>query len=320
MKRWLLELLDCAIVKSRECGDEIWGAVLECRGTRLGVSRGILSAIPRHLYRIYKRIKSAYESLPVAPWRATASEFIRHMRIMHAVGLEELVRRLTKVEEPRVLALGCGWGFEVFYIALRLREMCQDFKVVGLDIARKPVSVARRLVERLRLSDHVEFVVGVTEWLPFRSASFHAVTAIYGPLDHTLDPSQAFREISRVLKPRGLLLATFLNRLSSHTVMWIVRSRRFRRKFLRQAESFVSVAGQRVRTKFWTRSEIITLARAFRFKIARVWSLFSMLQLKFKQTNMTSIERLLARLDYGLSSAPVIRWLGRYIMVLMEKD
>jgi SAM-dependent methyltransferase len=100
--------------------------------------------------------------------------------------LESLVRtRLTP--ESRVLDLGCGRGgvVELFWRDVKL--------AAGLD----PDSPS--LAER---SPGMPIVRGVGEQLPFAGESFDLVVSVW-VLEHLRDPETVFREVRRVLRPRG---------------------------------------------------------------------------------------------------------------------
>ena len=94
----------------------------------------------------------------------------------------------------RVLDAGCGIG-----------ELCQRmdserFDLVGIDISSAYLRHAR---ER---SPGVRFVHGKLEKLPFPAASFDMVVAT-DVLEHVLHLDDVLRELLRVLKPGGHLIA-----------------------------------------------------------------------------------------------------------------
>ncbi|MGE3818691.1 MAG: class I SAM-dependent methyltransferase [Isosphaeraceae bacterium] len=119
---------------------------------------------------------------------------------------EAIARRLPR--EGNVLEVGCGTGGLLVAAARRGRD------VTGVEIASRWLVVARR-----RLSDHglrVPLLVAEAERLPWPDASFACVVAD-SLIEHLDDPSIAFREWVRVLKPGGTLLLWSPNRFSIAT-------------------------------------------------------------------------------------------------------
>ena len=105
-----------------------------------------------------------------------------------------VVFEAVKEFEPRlVLEVGCGRGELAERMATEL-----DARVVGLD-------QSERMVE-LTAARGVEAVVGQVEDLPFRDAVFDCAVAAW-MLYHTRDVHQALRELRRVLRPEGRLVA-----------------------------------------------------------------------------------------------------------------
>jgi SAM-dependent methyltransferase len=95
----------------------------------------------------------------------------------------------------RLLDVACGPGFVSETAAAR------GAQPIGVDIATAMVERARRRCPNLR------FVVGDALRLPFRSASFDAVTMNFGIL-HVSQPERALAEAHRVLVPDGRLAFT----------------------------------------------------------------------------------------------------------------
>jgi ubiquinone/menaquinone biosynthesis C-methylase UbiE len=108
-----------------------------------------------------------------------------------------------------VLDVGCGPGILVERLADRA---C---RVVGLDLTSGMLDRARRRCSRSR------FVQGDAMRLPFKSARFDAVIAM-GLSPYLSDEGGAFREMARVLRGRGSLIATFQN-AGSPCMFWRTR-------------------------------------------------------------------------------------------------
>jgi SAM-dependent methyltransferase len=101
--------------------------------------------------------------------------------------VESLVRRRLG-PEIRVLDLGCGRGgvVELFWRDVRL--------AAGLDPDSPSLAEHR--------AHGMPIVRGVGEHLPFASQTFDLIVSVW-VLEHLRDPALVFREVARVLRPRG---------------------------------------------------------------------------------------------------------------------
>lgn len=97
----------------------------------------------------------------------------------------------------RVLELGCGTG----HVLKHLVQYCETW---GLDVSPEAVRRARSVAPAARL------LRARGEALPFQNASFDAALARH-VLEHLSEPDLAIRELHRVLRPGGLLLAAMPN-------------------------------------------------------------------------------------------------------------
>src|SRR5512135_334501 len=95
----------------------------------------------------------------------------------------------------RVLEVGVGTG-------LSLSGHRTDNRVVGIDISPEMLAIARRRVERQRLS-HVEALLEMDAGqLDFPDSSFDVVVAMF-VMTVVPDPQQVMSELKRVCKPGG---------------------------------------------------------------------------------------------------------------------
>jgi len=108
----------------------------------------------------------------------------------------------------KVLDVGCGTGV----LARELVE--RGYEVICMDIAPEMVDKAREMFEeRLgTLPDEVSFAVGDVEDLKFDDASLDVVTAL-GVIEYLATDEAALGEIARTLRPDGIAVIAFPNRL-----------------------------------------------------------------------------------------------------------
>lgn len=130
---------------------------------------------------------------------------------------DELTWRLIKPHLPRdanahCADLGCGtgkWG---------LRLLKSGYTVLFLDNAAAMVEQARGKVDELggtRIAKASFVAADIVEMPQVESASLDFIVAMGDPLSICSDPQRAAREMSRVLKPGGVAIATADNKLAA---------------------------------------------------------------------------------------------------------
>ncbi|WP_394841514.1 methyltransferase domain-containing protein [Pendulispora brunnea] len=133
--------------------------------------------------------------------------FIQFLDARRAIGDELLVKRtiidLLELENGhRVLDVGCGAGVDTCEVAATVSP---NGKVTGLDRSAAMVAEARKRATSLGLS--VDFVEGDAQSLPFDDASFERCR-IERVLVHVPDPRLVVREMVRVTRPGGIVVAS----------------------------------------------------------------------------------------------------------------
>ncbi len=96
----------------------------------------------------------------------------------------------------RLLEPGCGAGRFV----RTLKQLRPDIEAHGCDISPDAIGLAQAC------QDGVTYAVGSLSHLPYRDGEFDIVV-VMDVLEHLYDPAAGIAEISRVLKPGGLLHA-----------------------------------------------------------------------------------------------------------------
>ena len=107
-----------------------------------------------------------------------------------------------------LLDVGCGPGMMARHL---LDERPGDFAVTGCDRSAAMIDAARRR------AGEATFSVGDIEELPFADGTFDVALAM-GVLEY-VDVVPALREIARVVRPGGLVIATMLNPRSPYRLV-----------------------------------------------------------------------------------------------------
>ena len=103
----------------------------------------------------------------------------------------------TLDSDARILDAGCGAGIPV------TRELASDWTVIGLDLSREQLSLARDNVPSASM------LQGDMTSLPFLADSFDALVSFHAVIHLPLaDHERVFSEFARVLRPGGRVLLT----------------------------------------------------------------------------------------------------------------
>lgn len=116
--------------------------------------------------------------------------------------VEQVIRRAALSSGQHVLDLGTGTGS----VALRAAPfIVPNGQVLGVDLSPEMLAVARRRATELGL-DHITFREGRAEEIPADHGAIEVVLASLS-LMYAIDRAAAAREIARVLRPGGRLVA-----------------------------------------------------------------------------------------------------------------
>ncbi len=81
----------------------------------------------------------------------------------------------------------------------------KNAKIIGLDISKGMLAVAKEKVAKKQLNNQIELVLGDSEKLDFKDHSFDAITVGFGVRNFE-DLNKGLQEIYRVLKPNGVFV------------------------------------------------------------------------------------------------------------------
>ncbi len=117
---------------------------------------------------------------------------------------EEVAGILKAAATDRLLDIGSGIGGPARYMAQRF-----GCRVTGIDLTGEFVEVARHLTRLLGLESKVDFELGDALTMPFADSSFDGAYSMNVSMN-IADKAALYREIRRVLKPKGWLMLSEL--------------------------------------------------------------------------------------------------------------
>ena len=109
--------------------------------------------------------------------------------------------------EGRILEVGCGSG----EVAVELALAFPKATLVGLDLSKPMLEIARASAEKVGVSNRVSFKEGDAQSMPFGDRSFDAVVSL-NTFHVVKDPIAMLNEIERVLAPDGSVMVTDIRR------------------------------------------------------------------------------------------------------------
>ena len=125
--------------------------------------------------------------------------FVSHLDSLALKTVEKLIGELIVEENPVLLDLMAGWDSHV-------PEELEPSRMVGLGLNRNELSRNRAL------SEVVIHDLNREPSLPFPDQTFDAVINTVS-VDYMTQPIPVFKEVGRILKPGGLFLVIFSNRM-----------------------------------------------------------------------------------------------------------
>ena len=128
-----------------------------------------------------------------ASWRRYAA-----CEIQRAREIVRIIRRRIPVAGRRVLDVGCGYGGTLIAFTEHGAE------VVGVEIGAERASVGRKRLADLGIEADFRLDDICDPSLQERIGTFNVIVA-QDVLEHVLDPGQAIRTLSSLLRPRGII-------------------------------------------------------------------------------------------------------------------
>ncbi len=111
------------------------------------------------------------------------------------------IKHLKEVNPSIILDVATGTAD----VAILSNKILNPKKVIGIDISEGMLSIGRKKIQHLTLSDKIELLTGDSESINFEDNYFDAVTVSFG-VRNFQDLEKGLNEIKRVLKPGGKLM------------------------------------------------------------------------------------------------------------------
>ena len=130
-----------------------------------------------------------------AAYRRYARVYDATFGTVFAAGRKRILKHLNRAGGQRILEVGVGTG-------ISLPGYRRDNTIVGIDISKDMLDIARRRVERRMLTNVESLQEMDAEALEFADASFDTVVAMY-VMTVVPNPGLVMSELRRVCKPGG---------------------------------------------------------------------------------------------------------------------
>jgi ubiquinone/menaquinone biosynthesis C-methylase UbiE len=144
-----------------------------------------------------------------------------------ALGLVE------SVSTPEILDIGTGTAD----IPVRMLQRNPKLRILGIDMAREMIRVGTHKVAAAGFSDQCRLQVLDAKALPFKAERFDMVMC-NSTAHHIPDPLVLFKEMARVVKKDGALIARDLIRPSTMDDAWAIVRRAAAGEHIRQQQLF----------------------------------------------------------------------------------
>lgn len=155
------------------------------------------------------------------------------MRATFALTLQNTLELLGEKKRGKMLDIGCGFGEIDILLAQNT-----NFEIIGFDIAKNAVEIAKENAKKAGLTDRIKFEQGDIFQLQYPVDYFDVVVS-FGYVSAATYPGVQ-KAIARVLKPGGILICDFINCLSGYKIFNTLK-----RVFKKQAPYYVTLGGIR---------------------------------------------------------------------------
>ncbi len=117
----------------------------------------------------------------------------------------DMALSLNLPNDARILDIGCGPGEMVLDLARK------QWKIWGIDIAQAMIDIAKEKAAKAQVTNEIHLATGDIEQLDFEDQFFDLIICS-GVVEYLPGDEKWMREISRTLKPGGVLIINVTNR------------------------------------------------------------------------------------------------------------
>ena len=202
--------------------------------------------MPRILKQTKKQFKERYETAAKTYDKARSQTFMGKM--IDRLQVEFIYNNIPKKSNIKVLEAGCGTGRILIPLAKK------GINCYGID----PSSNMLAILEKKKNDLNIELKKGDIEKIPYPGNTFDIVFTMH-VLMHMTSHKKAIKEMYRVLKPGGKLIADFPNKNSPYTILSII------------------LTPKKTRTHLFTKKYLKNLFKEYNYKIAGLFSYSKMI-------------------------------------------
>lgn len=233
---------------------------------------------------------------------------------------ERVIARIVAAFPPgsRLLDLGCGTGIDAVDLATR------GYDIVAVDSSRAMIDRTCSRIRDNHLGHRARAVqLGIHELDLLREERFDGLYSNLGPLNCVPDLHAASREMARLLKPSGKIIASVIGKYCPWEFVFYFLRLDFKRARSRLTNSTVPVPlrGETIWTRYYSPGEFYEIfADEFQLVALRSLSLFlPPPYLVHAYERHSQLFRPLVFLDDRLSAAPLLRNFGDHFMIELQK-
>ncbi len=231
-----------------------------------------------------------------------AASYERHRHHGYHAFLDELETTLVRrylTQDTKLLEAGCGTGL----LLNRMRQHAGS--TVGVDLSRGMLSKARQR--------NLDVVQGSVTALPFADAAFDLVCS-FKVLAHVEAIEQALAEMTRVLRPGGILCAEFYNRYS---LRYLIKRLKPPTRILSQNPALADLNDEAVYTRYDTVGSIRGYLPTT-LKLQAVYGIRVLTPLPVLH-RVPVVAPTLKALEHMAAGLPGLRRLGGFLLVVAKK-